>query len=342
MSGARSPRRGWRLSSALAASCALSVVAASVLTADVIDDRRSSPAVVRSPGASDPAQTVRSAPAHYWRADLAGTPPGDLGCTSNAGELSATASAVKAQWGYWDNCGGSVVDIGAEGLPAAPWGGNRAIKWFKPAGDSNVYQKLSRSFSRENWPDGKNVPLGQSPADVSARYIVYKYIPSDGVKLNPRHGWLVLMSFKENYLDSNFEFHQDGIGWKVGCNNFTSGDAGALRCQMTSKRQFALADYTDRWVKWEYRLYQGAQDKTGHGGRMELYADDKLIDIGYEGENENAHVGSAAFSPLGRTQAWVWTAGQYTSNQVTDGVPDFVNTTMTSYVGLSAVLPLID
>jgi hypothetical protein len=339
MSDARSPRRGRRLSSSLAAILTLCIVAVLLLVADKVHDRRSSSGGVESSTARDPA---RSDAAHYWRADLAGITPGDMGCVSNAGELSATASAVKAQWGYWDNCGGSVVDIAAEGLPAAPWGGDRAIKWHKPAGDSNVYQKLSRSFSQENWPDGKNVPLGQSPVDVSARYIVYKYLPSDQIKLNPDHGWLVLMSFKENYLDTDSEFRQDGIGWKVGCNNFTPGYAGALRCQMTSKKQFALADYTDRWVKWEYRLYQGARDKSGNGGRVELYADDKLIDFGVEGENGSAHVGSAAFSPLGRTQAWVWTAGQYTSNQVTDGIPDYLDTSMTSYVGLSAVLPLID
>jgi hypothetical protein len=36
----------------------------------------------------------------------------------------------------------------------------------------------------------------------------------------------------------------------------------------------------------------------------------------------------------------VWAVGQYTSNQYTDGVPDYRATDVTSYVGLSTILPL--
>jgi hypothetical protein len=90
-------------------------------------------------------------------------------------------------------------------------------------------------------------------------------------------------------------------------------------------------------VKFEYRMYQGAKDTTGHGGRIELYIDDRLMDTGYDSEEP---VGSAAFAPLSATESWVWIAGQYTSRQMTNGVPDYQNTDVTSYVGLSTVLPL--
>ena len=104
-----------------------------------------------------------------------------------------------------------------------------------------------------------------------------------------------------------------------------------------SSTAFTLDSYMDRWVKWEYRLYQGAKDTTGHGGRIELWADGRLLETGYESER---HVGSAAFSPLSRTRSWVWIAGQYTSNQSTNGVPHYENTDVTSYVGMSSVAPL--
>jgi hypothetical protein len=121
----------------------------------------------------------------------------------------------------------------------------------------------------------------------------------------------------------------------VACNNFS----GSTRCSFSphSSPTFALSDYMDRWVKWEYRVYQGAKDKTGHGGRIELYADDKLIDTGYNSERK---VGSGIYAPLNRTLGLVWIVGQYTSNQDTNGVPDSRNTDVTSYVGLSTILPL--
>jgi hypothetical protein len=61
------------------------------------------------------------------------------------------------------------------------------------------------------------------------------------------------------------------------------------------------------------------------------------LDTGYESQK---HIGSAAFSPLSKTLAWVWIAGQYTSNQSTGGVPDYQGTDVTSYLGRSSVAPL--
>ena len=285
-----------------------------------------------APAPATPAGVPARAAGH-WYADLAGVPVGSGGCGASSG--TATAKALSQQWDYWDNCGSSAVSAAAEGLPATPWKGDRVVKWHKAAGDSNVYQKLNRTLTKDNFPHGtgSNANTG-SPADASGRYIVYQYIPSAKFTLNPGHGWVILSEFKENYRDASGGWHQDS-SWGVACNNFS----GSARCSFAphGSPTFALSSYTDRWVKWEYRVYQGAKDKTGHGGRIELYADDKLVDTGY---NSQKKVGSAIYAPLNRTLGLVWIVGQYTSNQDTNGVPDYRNTDVTSYVGLSTILPL--
>ncbi len=273
----------------------------------------------------------------WWWADFAGAPLGSMGCRSSSG--TATANAVTKQWDYWDNCGGSVVSVASEGIPQTPWGGSQVVKWHKPAGDNaNTYQKLNLTLTKNNWPlgsAGPSVPNAGSPADVSGRYIVYQYIPSAKFQLNPSHGWVILNEFKENYNDSGGTWRQDPA-WQFGCNNFSGGGVTCSLSPHTSPR-FALSPYMDRWVKWEMRLYQGAKDTSGRGGRIEFYADDKLLDTGY---NSERRVGSGTFGPLSNTLAWVWIAGQYTSNQTTNGTPDSQNTNVTSYVGLSTILPL--
>lgn len=270
-----------------------------------------------------------------WMSDQSKVPLGDAGCSSSGS--SATASALTKEWDYWDSCGGAEVSTAAEHLPATPWGGDHVFRWRKPAGDSNIYQKLNRSFTKDNWPGGSvgpKVPNTGSPADVSGIYTVWQYIPSARFRLNPGHGWVLLTQFKENYVDASGGRHQDPL-WRVGCNNFR----GPTTCSLSphSSPSFALSAYMDRWVKWEYRVYQGSKDKSGHGGRIELWVDNKLLDTGYESQ---FHVGSAALSPLSRTRAWVWIVGQYSSNQTTKGVPDYQNTDITSYVGRSSVTPL--
>jgi hypothetical protein len=257
---------------------------------------------------------------------------GPAGC--NATSDSATTTGLKSAWDYWDSCGADVVSASAEGLPLPPWHGDRVVRWRKPAGSPNVYQKLNRTLTPANWPTSSDLSDRRSPADVSGSYVVYQYVPSGRFRLNPRHGWVILSLFKENYRDARGASRQDP-SWGLGCNNFS----GTVRCSLTphTSPTFALSDYTDRWVRWEYRLYQGGKDKTGHHGRIELYADDTLLDTGYESQ---FHVGSAAYAPLDRTTGWVWAAGQYTSNQTTGGVPDYRDTDVTSYVGLSTLLPL--
>jgi hypothetical protein len=271
----------------------------------------------------------------YWSADLAGVPLGSAGCGFESG--TPTAEALNNQWTYWDNCGASVVSVADEGLPATPWGGDRVVKWHKPAGDNvNMYQKLNRTFGKDNWPKASGVTATTgSPTDVSGRYIVYQYIPSAKFRLNPSHGWVYLNEFKEDYYDSSGAWRQDST-WGVGCYNFISR---SVQCSLSPhwSPTFPFSDIADRWVKWELRVFQGARDTTGHGGRIELYVDDKLVDTGYQSE---LHVGSGAFAPLNRTRDWLWIAGQYTSNQTTNGVPDSQNTDVTSYIGASALLPL--
>jgi hypothetical protein len=207
------------------------------------------------------------------------------------------------------------------------------FRWRKPAGDSNVYQKLNRTMTKDNWPGGSGgpVPNTGSPADVSGIYKVSQYIPSSRFRLNPGHGWVILSAFKENYTDTAGTWRQDPTWW-LGCNNFS----GPILCGLNQSATYPLKDYMDRWVTWEWRVYQGAKDTTGRGGRIELWADGKLLTTGYESQR---HVGSAAFSPLSRTHAWIWIAGQYSSNQTTGGVPDYQNTDITSYVGRSSITP---
>jgi hypothetical protein len=270
----------------------------------------------------------------WWFADQSSVPLGSLGCSASSG--TASANALNKQWDYWDQCGGSEVSASSEGLPATPWGGDHVVKWVKPAGDSNVYQKLNRTFTKDNFPAGSAAPVANtgSPADVSGDYISYQYIPSSKFTLNPSHGWTVLDEFKENYNDSSGTWHQDPT-WQLGCNNFSGSPTCALSPHSTTS--FPLSNIENRWVKIEFKLYQGAKDTTGHGGRIELWIDDKLVDTGY---NSQMHVGSAAFGPLSNTLGWVWITGQYTSNQTTNGTPDYQNTNVTSYVGLSTVRPL--
>jgi len=290
--------------------------------------------------APTPTSGVPTRQTGWWWADLAGIPSGVMGGSTYSG--TTTANALNKQWNYWDVAGGSVSSIAAEGLAATPWGGSQVVKWHKPQGDNvNVYQKLNRTFTREDWPAGApgapSTGGTGSPPDVSARYISYQYLPSAKFHLNPGHSWVILNEFKENLLDANGTWHQDAT-WAL-----LAGYSGTYPMRLVGGSHVGpavpLSRVEDRWVKFEYRLYQGARDTTGHGGRIELYIDDKLFDTGYESE---LHVGSkSSRAPdLAHTQSFIWIAGQYTSNESTLGVPDSQYTDVTSYVGLSTVLPL--
>jgi hypothetical protein len=304
--------------------------------------RTKSSSSARAKGSSPAVSTAKLAAATgfqtaagYWHADLEDVPLGSAGCGFESG--TPTAEALNDEWNYWDVCGASVVSVADQGLPATPWNGDRVVKWHKPAGDNvNVYQKLNRAFGKDNWPDASGVTRTTgSPADVSGRYIVYQYIPSADFRLNRSHGWVLFNVFKEDYYDSSGAWRQDPT-WGFGCFEF---NYKGILCSLNGHEgpTFPFSEIADRWVKSELRVYQGARDTTGHGGRVELYIDDKLMDTGY---NNELHVGSGAFASWDRTRDWVWIAGQYTSNQTTNGVPDSQNTDVTSYVGASALLPL--
>jgi len=277
----------------------------------------------------------------WWWADLAGIPSGRMGPSVYSG--TPTADALSQQWTYWDVDGGSVSSVFAERLPATPWGGSQVVKWHKPSGDNvNVYQKLNRSFTWSNWPAGAPSLASAtentgSPPDVSGRYISYQYFPSPAFKLDSEHSWFIPNEFKENYFDSEGVWHQDAT-WGL-----LAGYSGSFPIRLVGGSHVGptipLSSILDRWVKFEYRLYQGTKDTTGHGGRIEAYIDDRLLDTGYEAE---CHVGSrnSRAPDWAHTQSFIWIAGQYTSDQSTNGIPDAQNTDVTSYVGLSAVLPL--
>jgi len=278
----------------------------------------------------------------WWWADLAGIPSGVMGGSTHSG--TTTANALNKQWNYWDVDGGSVSSALTEGLSATPWGGSQVVKWHKLSGDNvNIFQKLNRTFTKDDWPAGAPGPPSTggtgSPPDVSGRYISYQYFPSAKFHLNADHSWIIPNEFKENYYDSSGTWHQDATWFLL------AGYSGTfpLRLVMYGGSHVGptipLSSIEDRWVKFEYRLYQGAKDSTGHGGRIEVYVDDKLFDTGYESEG---HVGSKNSNApdLAHTQSFIWIAGQYTSNQSTNGIPDSQNTDVTSYVGLSTVLPL--
>jgi hypothetical protein len=293
---------------------------------------------VQPSSSAAPVQTVASPANEFtagaWVSNQSAVPLGNAGCLSD-NRSTATAVALAKEWDYWDSCGGTEVSASSEGLPAAPGGSDHVFRWHKAAGDSGVYQKLNRTFTKDNWATGSagpGVPNTGSPADASGSYKVSQYIPSS--RFNLDRGWVILSEFKENYTNSSGSWVQDPT-WGLGCNT----DSGTARCSLMphGSTTFALSNYMDRWVTWEYRVYQGGKDSTGHGGRIELWADGKLLDTGYESQR---HVGSAAFGPLSRTRSWVWIVGQYTSNQTSDGVPDYRNTDVTSYVGPSSVAPI--
>jgi len=176
-----------------------------------------------APKAASP--SVAPAASGWWSADLSGVPVGSMACHRDTN--TATATALKRQWDYWDNCGGSVVDPATAGIPNPPGGTQRVVKWQKPLGSDQVYQKLNRTFTKDNWPQGSSakVALTGSPADVSGIYSAYLYIPSSDFVLNPSHGWTQFLQVKESYTDANGKWHQDPI-WAMGVNNFSRQSVG--------------------------------------------------------------------------------------------------------------------
>jgi hypothetical protein len=265
---------------------------------------------------------------------------GDSGPTG-----TTVVDALQQHWNYWDMCGLSVVSAAQEGLPEPP-NSDTVLRWDKPYGFPDVYQKLNREFiqpggATAGYPAGPTNPITYttSPADVSGRYIYNAYIDSANTDLATGHAWVVTSEFKENFTDAQ-NVGQQFSYWGFGFDNLSGPTVTGSMLgggHNVSGPRVSMASLSDRWVRFEYRLYQGASDTTGHGGRIELWINGVLFDTGYESE---LHVGSAGYSPLAQTHSWIWIAGQYTSNQTTNGVPDYMNIKFRSYVDSSQVLPL--
>jgi hypothetical protein len=198
---------------------------------------------------------------------------------------NATAHALSQQWTYFgqgdqESLYGypQVVSARGAGLPEPP-SGDHVVKLFHPAGDPGTHHKLYKLFTPLNWPGRLDLraPADGTPADVSGRYVTYLYIPSAQLRLSPR-GWVVLVQFKEGYVDSAGTA-TSVPSWWIGLNDFTG--RGPV---LDLSRAFGTHDgpkldarpYLDRWVRFELRLYQG--------DRVEAYVDGTLLDIGHAAE----------------------------------------------------------
>lgn len=263
----------------------------------------------------------------WWWGGIESVPLGSAGNLSDD-TSTTTGLALREIWDYWDMQGLSVVSRSTEGLPTTPWGGDRVLKWFKPYGATYVYQKVNRTFFASNFPSGLPSRLSSrpaaSPADASGRYIVYMYIPSALWHLDTSHAWYVLTEFKENYDSAGF--HQDALAGVTG-NNFSGTPQFSFSPH--NSPSWPLTDITNRWFKIEERVYQDV--------RTEFYLDDVLMDTI---PDSTIGAGSGQFSVLSSTDGFIWIAGQYTSNQTTNSVPDTNGIEVTTYIGLSCLLPL--
>jgi hypothetical protein len=294
--------------------------------------------------------------AGWWWADIESVPVGTATCNSTVG------NALKLQWDYFGQCGqedsyGSplVVSAAAQGIKPPP-SGDTVVLWDKPLGDSKVWKKLNKTFTASNWTDGHLLSSTESrvtPRDISGRYISYMYIPLNGYSMTS-HGWMLPFQFKEN-IKTQAGYKQDPT-WGVGSNSwgtygqytfYLGGPNNGTGTGHNNQPKYDLRNYMDRWVKWEFRVYQGAKDTTGRGGRIEWWMDDKLMDTGYESEG---HIGPLGFnstyqgSPVTGQDGWVFAVGNYTSGQSLSGScgcePDWNYTRTKVYVDLTTLLPL--
>lgn len=276
------------------------------------------------------------------------TPPW---CHSSSG--TPVADTLGEQW-YWDYCGGTVVSAAAEGLPAAP-NGDKVVRWDKPKGDPNVWQKLNRQFDAAHWP-GAAAPAtnvygsGAAPADVSGRYIWTQYIDSAHTDLATGHAWLILSAFKMNYKDTNGNYQQDPSWW-FGCDDIDG--PYTVSCGLASQggvhtgagHRIDYQTLVNGWHTYEMRVFQG--------DRIEMYVDGTLIDTGH---NSEFPITATAYANAANTYQWLFDIGQYTSNQYHDATgavynestcggaagceADYQNISMRSYVDASQLLPL--
>ncbi|MDF2461682.1 MAG: hypothetical protein K0S68_1085, partial [Candidatus Saccharibacteria bacterium] len=283
----------------------------------------------------------------HWRSDIESVPLGTPQYVN--GQPNASSTALKQQWTWFGQPGQEdqyglpqIVSAAAEGI-APPPGGDKVIKLHHPLGDPAVHHKLYKSFGAATFPSGAEPWDPHAPADVSGRYIAYQYVPSSKFSMTS-HGWVNMLQFKESVQT------QDGWkqnpSWWVGVG--TGGpyqytvSLGSWCCggQHPNGKFYDFAPYMDKWVKWEFRVYQG--------NRLEWYLDDKLMDTGLNSSwpvGRMCQVGSPYSGAIAtECREWVLGAGNYTSNQVMSGPggnqPDYNYIDTTVYVDLAAYLPL--
>jgi len=270
----------------------------------------------------------------YWRSDAEDIPLGE------AVYGNAIASALGRQWTWYgqtqENLEGhpEIVSAKAEGILGPP-AGDRVIKLMHVAGDPATHHKLYKTFTAKNWPNGEE-PYRRTdgtPADVSARYITFEYLPSAQLRLSPI-GWINLAQLKEGYTASNGVTQSDP-SWFFGVKGSASGHLWFSLGSNGGKHDGRLVDarpYLDSWVKIEMRVYQG--------DRIELYLNDALFDTGHQSEypvGRNRYVGRPVddtSATVTREEGWVFGTGNYSNPGDSNGSNSLV------YVDLSTVLPL--
>jgi hypothetical protein len=272
--------------------------------------------------------------AGWWHTELDAVP---LGAAEGA---NTVATELARQWSHFgqdeaaDYGHPEVASARRDGLPAPPGGGDHAIRLDHEPGDPATQRKLYKSFSALSWPAGTE-PFSQgdgSPADVSARYVVYEYIDAARLRLTER-GWVNLAQFKEGYATADGRQTSDPSWWLVVYDR-----DGQLYLDLAHFDEGRIAGprldfrpYLDRWLKIELRVYQH--------DRIEVYLDDRLFDVGRQAQypvgrmHHRGRPAAAGGPAVTREEGWIFGSGNY-SNPSDPGSGSLV------HVGPAAVLPL--
>lgn len=275
----------------------------------------------------------------YWWSDIEAVP---LGVAQSG---NATSTALKKEWTWFGQPGQEdlygfpeIVSAAQQGVPSPP-AGDHVIKLLHAKGDPAVHHKLYKTFTGANWPSGVELGDGPPPADASGRYIAFMYVPSSRFTMTS-HGWAIMFMFKETII-TTAGFQQDPTWW-VGVDSFGGPYQYTLNFTQGNRvsKKYDFKSYLDRWVKWEFRVYQG--------NRIEWYLDDQLMDTGYQNEQTVGPICQVGGTYRGATitecRGWVFGAGNYTSNQSFSGPsgnePDYNYIDTLVYVDLSTVQPL--
>jgi hypothetical protein len=273
----------------------------------------------------------------WWWSDLETVPLGVAQYVN--GSPNPTAAALHALWSWFGLPGQEhlyglteVVSASASGIPAPP-AGDRIWKLGEATQTEALTPKLFKTFTNANWPGGAEpyCKTCGTPSDISARYIVYQYIPSSTLQLTSS-GWINLMQLKEGYHSTSGNSQSDPT-WYVGINKFS----GQYKLNLThwyesqpEGPEILAAPYLDRWVKFEFRVW--------HGQKIEWYLDDQLIETGYQHQypiGNKYPIGGRANdgSTVDRLEGFVFGAGNYLN-------PTDPASRSLVYVDLATVLPL--